>query len=160
MKMEPTVSSETSAIRTQAPANYPKGNKLQYFRTSKKNDCTNNIQKKPILTSQRTQFIPIIKTIHLTFFREIIRSYCENNISSSIQKKKPATCNPKARKGALKTPPLAPCPEPDKFSSHPSYHFFKMRFNIILPLSPRYSKWSLLQIFSPKLCTFRLPPHA
>ena len=27
MKMEPTVSSETSAIRTQAPGNYPKRNK-------------------------------------------------------------------------------------------------------------------------------------
>jgi len=29
MKMEPTVSSETSAIRTQTPDNYPKRNKLQ-----------------------------------------------------------------------------------------------------------------------------------
>ena len=29
MKMEPTVSSETSAIRTQTPRNYPKRNKLQ-----------------------------------------------------------------------------------------------------------------------------------
>ena len=29
MKMEPIVSSETSAIRTQAPGNYPKRNKLQ-----------------------------------------------------------------------------------------------------------------------------------
>ena len=29
MKMEPTVSSETSAIRTQTPVNYPKRNKLQ-----------------------------------------------------------------------------------------------------------------------------------
>ena len=28
MKMEPIVSSETSAIRTQTPGNYPKGNKL------------------------------------------------------------------------------------------------------------------------------------
>ena len=28
MKMEPTVSSETSAVRTQAPGNYPKRNKL------------------------------------------------------------------------------------------------------------------------------------
>jgi len=28
MKMEPTVSSETSEIRTQTPGNYPKGNKL------------------------------------------------------------------------------------------------------------------------------------
>ena len=28
MKMEPIVSSETSAIRTQTPANYPKRNKL------------------------------------------------------------------------------------------------------------------------------------
>ena len=28
MKMEPIVSSETSAIRTQAPGNYPKRNKL------------------------------------------------------------------------------------------------------------------------------------
>jgi len=28
MKMEPTVSSETSAIRTQTPGNYPKRNKL------------------------------------------------------------------------------------------------------------------------------------
>jgi len=32
MKMEPTVSSETSAIRTQTPGNYPKRNKLQFFR--------------------------------------------------------------------------------------------------------------------------------
>jgi len=29
MKMEPTLSSETSAIRTQTPGNYPKRNKLQ-----------------------------------------------------------------------------------------------------------------------------------
>ena len=29
MKMEPTVSSETSAIRTQTPGIYPKRNKLQ-----------------------------------------------------------------------------------------------------------------------------------
>ena len=29
MKMEPIVSSETSAIRTQTPENYPKRNKLQ-----------------------------------------------------------------------------------------------------------------------------------
>jgi len=29
MKMEPTVSSETSAIRTQTPGNYPKRSKLQ-----------------------------------------------------------------------------------------------------------------------------------
>jgi len=28
MKMEPTVSSETSAVRTQTPWNYPKRNKL------------------------------------------------------------------------------------------------------------------------------------
>jgi len=31
MKMEPTVSSETSAIRTQTPGNYPKRNKLQNY---------------------------------------------------------------------------------------------------------------------------------
>ena len=31
MKMEPIVSSETSAIRTQMPGNYPKRNKLQYI---------------------------------------------------------------------------------------------------------------------------------
>ena len=31
MKMEPTVSSETSAIRTQTPGNYPKRNKLHYY---------------------------------------------------------------------------------------------------------------------------------
>ena len=30
MKMEPIVSSETSAIRTQTPGNYPKRNKLHY----------------------------------------------------------------------------------------------------------------------------------
>ena len=30
MKMEPIVSSETSAIRTQTPGNYPKRNKLQF----------------------------------------------------------------------------------------------------------------------------------
>ena len=29
MKMEPIVSSETSAVRTQTPGNYPKRNKLQ-----------------------------------------------------------------------------------------------------------------------------------
>ena len=31
MKMEPIVSSETSAIRTQTPGNYPKRNKLQTY---------------------------------------------------------------------------------------------------------------------------------
>ena len=31
MKMEPIVSSETSAIRTQKPGNYPKRNKLQLY---------------------------------------------------------------------------------------------------------------------------------
>ena len=31
MKMEPIVSSETSAIRTQTPGNYPKRNKLHEF---------------------------------------------------------------------------------------------------------------------------------
>jgi len=31
MKMEPIVGSETSAIRTQTPGNYPKRNKLQEF---------------------------------------------------------------------------------------------------------------------------------
>ena len=31
MKMEPIVSSETSAIRTQAPGNYPKRNNLQNY---------------------------------------------------------------------------------------------------------------------------------
>ena len=31
MKMEPTMSSETSAIRTQTPGNYPKKNKLQFI---------------------------------------------------------------------------------------------------------------------------------
>jgi len=31
MKMEPIVSSETSAIRTQTPGNYPKRNKLQMY---------------------------------------------------------------------------------------------------------------------------------
>jgi len=31
MKMEPIVSSETSAIRTQTPGNYPKRNNLQYL---------------------------------------------------------------------------------------------------------------------------------
>ena len=30
MKMEPKLSSETSAIRTQTPGNYPKRNKLDY----------------------------------------------------------------------------------------------------------------------------------
>jgi len=33
MKMEPIVSSETSAIRTQTPGNYPKRNNLQRFGT-------------------------------------------------------------------------------------------------------------------------------
>jgi len=33
MKMEPTVSSETSAIRTQTPGNYPKRNKLHHLRS-------------------------------------------------------------------------------------------------------------------------------
>jgi len=33
MKMEPTVSSETSAIRTQMPGNYPKRNKLHLDHT-------------------------------------------------------------------------------------------------------------------------------
>ena len=32
MKMEPIVSSETSAIRTQTPGNYPKRNKLHLLR--------------------------------------------------------------------------------------------------------------------------------
>jgi len=31
MKMEPIVSSETSAIRTQTPGNYPKRNKLRVY---------------------------------------------------------------------------------------------------------------------------------
>jgi len=31
MKMEPIVSSETSAIKTQTPGNYPKRNKLQLY---------------------------------------------------------------------------------------------------------------------------------
>ena len=31
MKMEPTVSTETSAIRNQAPGNYPKRNKLHLY---------------------------------------------------------------------------------------------------------------------------------
>jgi len=31
MKMEPKVSSETSAIRTQTPGNYPKSNTLQFY---------------------------------------------------------------------------------------------------------------------------------
>ena len=34
MKMEPIVSSETSAIRTQTPGNYPKRNKLQVYTSS------------------------------------------------------------------------------------------------------------------------------
>jgi len=43
MKMEPTVSSETSAIRTQTPGNYPKRNKLhlehgEMFLDSKEED--------------------------------------------------------------------------------------------------------------------------
>jgi len=33
MKMEPTVSSETLAIRTQTAGNYPKRNKLQVYST-------------------------------------------------------------------------------------------------------------------------------
>jgi len=33
MKMEPIVSSETSAIRTQTPGNYPKRNNLQVYAT-------------------------------------------------------------------------------------------------------------------------------
>ena len=32
MKMEPIMSSETSAIRTQTPGNYPKRNNLQHFK--------------------------------------------------------------------------------------------------------------------------------
>ena len=31
MKMEPIVSSETSAIRTQTPGNYPKRNNLHFY---------------------------------------------------------------------------------------------------------------------------------
>ena len=39
MKMEPIVSSETSAIKSQTPGNYPKRNKLDLFLNSKfKND--------------------------------------------------------------------------------------------------------------------------
>jgi len=34
MKMEPIVSSETSAIRTQTPGNYPKRNKLHFLNMS------------------------------------------------------------------------------------------------------------------------------
>ena len=46
MKMEPTVSSETSAIRTQTPGNYPKRNKFRFehgeiFKTTKSNLCKN-----------------------------------------------------------------------------------------------------------------------
>ena len=47
MKMEPIVSSETSAIRTQTPGNYPKRNNLhlehgESLRTKKYRYCTTN----------------------------------------------------------------------------------------------------------------------
>ena len=48
MKMEPIVSSETSAIRTQTPGNYPKRNKLhisEILMLSRRNICHNKIEK-------------------------------------------------------------------------------------------------------------------
>ena len=50
MKMEPTVSSETSAIRTQTPGNYPKRNKLHYV---------------PILSTNPLRYTTIINMIKI-----------------------------------------------------------------------------------------------
>ena len=40
-----------------------------------------------------------------------------------------------------------PCPESDQSSSCPPYHFLKIRFDIILPSTPRTSKWSFPRKF-------------
>ena len=55
MKREPIVSSETSAIRTQTPGNYPKRNKLQIF-YSLQGKAPKEIRA--ILTESLTCFLP------------------------------------------------------------------------------------------------------
>jgi len=50
MKMEPIVSSETSAIRTQTPGNYPKRNKLHL-----EHGESLKTKKRKLFTSGRTQ---------------------------------------------------------------------------------------------------------
>ena len=44
-------------------------------------------------------------------------------------------------------PATCPYPEPVKSSPYPPTDFFKIRFNIILPFTPRSSMWSLLLRF-------------
>jgi len=62
MKMEPIVSSETSAIRTQTPGNYPKMNKLQICLCfSCALDFLYFIMAIPIIVSARERFLYVFK---------------------------------------------------------------------------------------------------
>ena len=61
MKMEPIVSSETSAIRTQTPGNYPKRNKLhlehgESLKTRLKMGCLDSRNKKLVNRMCFTEF--------------------------------------------------------------------------------------------------------
>ena len=57
MKMEPIVSSETSAIRTQTPGNYPKRNNLQQFIELKKITNFKNELNKDMNISLTVQYL-------------------------------------------------------------------------------------------------------
>ena len=54
MKMEPIVSSETSAIRTQTPGNYPKRNKLRLEHGESLKTKTDNMSANSNIYSQQS----------------------------------------------------------------------------------------------------------
>jgi len=59
MQLEPIVSSETSATKSQTPGNYPKRNKLQYYVTWKRNNlkCPHAIESQLIFINVKFVFV-------------------------------------------------------------------------------------------------------
>jgi hypothetical protein len=55
----------------------------------------------------------------------------------------PHFMEPEGSSPSSQEPATSPCPEPDESKSHPEPYFSNIRFNIILPSTPRSSEWYL-----------------
>ena len=126
MKMEEIVCSETSAIRTQTPGNYPKDNML-------------HTEHGESLKSRKLTYL-------LTYSMEQNPSW-EANWFSTKREVPSSVWNLKVHYCIHKCPPPAPILSQLDPVYTPTSHFLKIHLNIILLSTPGSPKWSLLLRF-------------
>jgi hypothetical protein len=93
------------------------------------------------------------------------RSLPEKLIGPQLLKKLPAFMQPKSSLPYSQQPANCSYPEPERSSLRPTLHFFKIHFNIVLPSTPGFFKWSpslrfpTKTLYAPLLSPYVLRAH-